>query len=67
MSFIMFIACNGPTEQVDDIQFQQQLDSAASASIDSAYKVIQAECQEKIQLQLPVLIDSILKADSLSK
>lgn len=63
----MLAACNQPIETVDEIRFQQQLDSMASVSIDAAYKVVLIECEEKKRRMVPKLIDSILKADTVGR
>jgi len=62
----ILIGCSGK-EQLAELRFQQQLDSTASVSIDSAYKIIQAECEVKMKYKVPMLVDSILKSNQLIK
>jgi hypothetical protein len=54
-------------EQPSDIALQQQLDSIASVSIDSAYKIIHSQCDTNLKYRLPVLVDSMLRADTLQR
>jgi hypothetical protein len=60
----MFISCATNEQETADLRFQQQLDSIASVSIDSAYKIIHAQCDTNMKYRLPVLVDSIVKADT---
>jgi hypothetical protein len=42
-------------------------DSLGEAKIDSAYKLIQRQCTTDALLQLPMLVDSLIKKDSLPR
>jgi hypothetical protein len=46
------------------IEFERAMDSTASVKIDSAYRSIQQLCDTARKYRLPLLVDSILKADS---
>jgi hypothetical protein len=63
---IFFItACNSANNAEDQlISYGQRMDSIGSARIDSAYKVIQKQCDSIKQSRVPLLVDSILKKDS---
>jgi hypothetical protein len=65
--FIIYlvVGCSASTTEEVDIQFQQQLDSIAEFKIDSAYKKIQMECDSMQKIRLPIMVDSLLKIDSL--
>jgi hypothetical protein len=59
------VGCSASTTEEVDIQFQQQLDSIAEFKIDSAYEKIQMECDSMQKIRLPIMVDSLLKIDSL--
>jgi hypothetical protein len=61
---LILTGCETSGYKADDLQIQQQLDSIASVSIDSAYREIQKQCDSNVKYKLPVLVDSLLKVDS---
>ncbi len=62
---IMLTSCNTIEDNAVDVDYQQQLDSLAGGSIDSAYRSIQEECNQKKAARVPHLVDSIIQAESI--
>ena len=64
---LSLVSCQGVPQEEDTIlQYNQRMDSIASARIDSAYKQISAACDTAIKYRVPAIVDSLLKADSLT-
>lgn len=61
---ITLCACNSPSEEDELIRYNEQVDLISSHRIDSAYKLINAECDTALKYRVPMIIDSLLKADS---
>lgn len=63
---ISLFSCTRIDKADEKLAFQQKVDSAASKKIDSAYKKIMENCDTAQKYRLPALVDSILKADTIS-
>ncbi len=65
---IIFVITLAGCQQIDttdsDLAFQQKIDSIASKKIDSAYKKIARDCDTLSKNRLPIIIDSLLRADT---
>jgi len=62
---ITLCACNTTSEEDALIHYNEQVDLASSRRIDSAYRRINAECDSALKYRVPLIVDSLLKEDSI--
>ena len=58
-------SCSGSTDEHTKEDTLRIKDAASEKVIDSAYAVITRECDSLLQFKVPLLVDSLLKNDSL--
>ena len=64
---ISLLSCQVADNYDERLAFQQQVDSIASKKIDSAYHAIAIYCDSAAPKKVALLVDSLLKADTLRK
>ena len=62
---IVLASCSGSTGEHTKEDTMRIKDAASEAKIDSAYALITRECDSLMQFKVPLLVDSLLKNDSL--